>query len=943
MLLSLSFKFSDAQVNLSQGLVAYYPFNGNTNDASGNGNNAVNNGATLTTDQWGNSNSAYLFNGTSNYMSVANNATLQLTSVTLCARVKPNAFYPGLCYNNSIFDRGNGGFNPGSFSLVYTPTLNQNPQNYCITPDTLFQNYRINVNISATPSLNCITPANAIPYVTTNQWDCVIGVYDNSTSTGSIYVNGVFRYSYTYPAGMGGINNNTLYIGGTTNPTYPYYVNGVLDELRIYNRALNMQEIDSLCNYNPNPVLPDTVVAEYSYNYPNTCDSTLIQFSDLSYAINSNIVSWNWNFGDGNTSILQNPLHDYLNAGTYTVTLITTNNLSHSDTFALTVTVIENALSITANAAPAVLCYGNSTVLSGNGSVSYIWTGGVNNGVAFSPLGSGTYTVTGTDANGCTATSAVTVTVNPLPLVIANAAPLAVCPGGQSTLSGTGGISYVWSGGAVNGVAFTPLVTNTYTVTGTDANGCTNSSSVTITVNAVPNIMANANPSMVCSGSSTTLYGSGGVSYLWSGGVLNGNAFIPAANANYTVTGTDANGCSNTSAVNITVVSPPNISGNAQPAMLCAGSQTTLNGSGGVSYTWSGGVINANPFTPQVSGIYTVTGADANACTATATVLITVNPLPNILASANPAAVCPGNTTTLNGSGGITYSWSGGIVNGVPFVPLPNTNYTVTGTDANGCTNTSAISIALNPPILVQISPDHPQLCAGDTVHLTATGGLTYSWANIAGLDQYTGAQVSAFPAVTSTYTVNATDVNGCTGSTTIVINVSDNIDVAATKTSNAECEQNMIQLTAQGAQKYEWKPANLLSNAHASTTNAYIVQTTTFYVTGTSGYCTNTDSITVNYYNNDETGIIIPNAFSPNGDGLNDCLKVLHAANFKNFFFTIYNRWGEKVFETKDPGACWNGTYKELPAPSDTYYYYLKAESICGKLFKKGDITIIR
>jgi gliding motility-associated-like protein len=68
-----------------------------------------------------------------------------------------------------------------------------------------------------------------------------------------------------------------------------------------------------------------------------------------------------------------------------------------------------------------------------------------------------------------------------------------------------------------------------------------------------------------------------------------------------------------------------------------------------------------------------------------------------------------------------------------------------------------------------------------------------------------------------------------------------------------------------------------------------------------------------------------------------------LHAANFKNFFFTIYNRWGEKVFETKDPGACWNGTYKELPAPSDTYYYYLKAESICGKLFKKGDITIIR
>lgn len=82
-----------SQVNLSQGLVAYYPFSGNTLDASGNNNNATNFGATLTADQWGNPNSAYLFNGISDYMSVANNATLQMTSITLCARVKPNAFY----------------------------------------------------------------------------------------------------------------------------------------------------------------------------------------------------------------------------------------------------------------------------------------------------------------------------------------------------------------------------------------------------------------------------------------------------------------------------------------------------------------------------------------------------------------------------------------------------------------------------------------------------------------------------------------------------------------------------------------------------------------------------------------------------------------------------------------------------------------------------------
>jgi hypothetical protein len=237
-----------AQINLNAGLVAYLPFNGNTLDMSGNGNHATNFGAALATDQWGNLNSAYNFNGFSNWMEIVNAPTLQMSSITLCARVKPNAFYSGLCYNNSIIDRGNGGLNPGSFSLIYTPSLNQNPATYCFIPDSLHESYRINVHNSAPASLSCITPINAPPYVATNQWDCVLGVFNDTTQIASIYVNGVFRYSFNYASGIGGVNNSTLFIGGTTNPTYPYYVNGILDEIRIYNRALTTQEIDSVCN-----------------------------------------------------------------------------------------------------------------------------------------------------------------------------------------------------------------------------------------------------------------------------------------------------------------------------------------------------------------------------------------------------------------------------------------------------------------------------------------------------------------------------------------------------------------------------------------------------------------------------------------------------------------------------------------------------------------------
>ncbi len=395
--------------------------------------------------------------------------------------------------------------------------------------------------------------------------------------------------------------------------------------------------------------------------------------------------------------------------------------------------------------------------------------------------------------------------------------------------------------------------------------------------------------------------------------------------------------------VTVNVIPIPNILGNATPPMLCPGAQTTLTGSGGISYTWSGGVINGIPFTPVTTSTYTVIGTDANGCSNTSSITVTVNSLPIINANASPPSVCPGGSTTVIGSGGVSYVWSGGVTNGVPFVPLANGTYTVIGTDANGCTNTSSVTITLNPEIPISVVPNDPIICKGDSVQLTASGAASYLWTNTPGLSTYAGASVWAYPNISTTYTVTGTDANGCTGTATVSINISDGIDVQVTKNKDAECEINIIQLQASGAQNYSWTPANLVSNPTAPITNATVLVTTTFYVTGTTGSCVDTDSITVYYYNNDETGIIIPNAFSPNDDGLNDCLRIVHNANFKKYYFTIYNRWGEKVYETDNPNDCWNGEHKNELAPLSTYYYYLKAETICGKIFRKGDITLLR
>ena len=517
---------------------------------------------------------------------------------------------------------------------------------------------------------------------------------------------------------------------------------------------------------------------------------------------------------------------------TYTVTGTDGNGCNNT----ASVNVIVNSLpTVSANSSSSAVCTGNSVTLTGSGATTYTWTGGINDGISFVPNGTDTYTVTGTDNLGCVNTASVGVTVNALPTVTASSSSSAVCSGNSVTLTGGGATTYSWTGGINDGVSFVPSGSDTYTVTGTDNNGCNNTASVSVTVNSLPTVTANATSSAVCAGNSVILTGGGATTYSWTGGVNDGVSFVPSGTDSYTVTGTDNNGCNNTASVSVTVNTLPTVTASSSSSAVCAGNSVTLNGGGATTYTWTGGVNDGVSFVPSGTDTYTVTGTDINGCNNTASVSVTVNVLPTVTASSSSSAVCTGNSVTLNGGGATSYSWTGGVNDGVSFVPNGTDTYTVTGTDGNGCSNTASVNVTVNALPTVAANTSSSAICAGNSVTLTGSGATTYSWTG--GVND----GVSFVPSGTATYTVTGTDGNGCSNTASVSVIVNALPTVTANASSAAVCTGNSVTLTGGGATTYSWTGG--VNDGVSFVPSG----TDTYTVTGTDGNgCSNTASVSI-------------------------------------------------------------------------------------------------
>ncbi len=299
------------------------------------------------------------------------------------------------------------------------------------------------------------------------------------------------------------------------------------------------------------------------------------------------------------------------------------------------------------------------------------------------------------------------LTTSCIPPAAPTASNKTICYGNTASLSSSGTGILGWYNMATGGTYIggsanytTPALFSDATYYAQDSTCAASATrkAVVVKVNSLPTVTANSNAASVCAGTSVTLTGGGAASYTWTGGVSDGISFIPSSNNTYTVTGTDVNNCSNTDTiiVNVNTLPTPTVTANSSANTLCAGNPVTLTGSGAASYTWTNGVIDGMAFVPSSPYSYTVIGTNGNNCFNTATINIHVNSLPVVIANASTGTICKGSSATLTGSGANTYSWTGGVMEGISFIPSSTDTYTVTGTDANNCSNTAAITVNID-------------------------------------------------------------------------------------------------------------------------------------------------------------------------------------------------------------------------------------------------------
>jgi len=525
-------------------------------------------------------------------------------------------------------------------------------------------------------------------------------------------------------------------------------------------------------------------------------------------------VSYSWDNGLGS-----NAAATVTAAGTYTVTVTGSNGCTATQSITITADKGDAVAGITNNTGTTILnCTTSSISLTATGNGTYTWSHGLGSGANVTVNAAGTYTVTLTASNGCTDEATITITENrtPPPAAITNntGGTVLTCAVPSISLTATGGGTYAWNNGMGDNAAITVTTPATYTVTVTGSNGCTATSSVTITENRTLPSAGITNPpttELTCTTQSISLTATGGGTYAWSHSLGSGATVAVSVPATYTVTVRGTNGCEATANLQITenkILPIAGITNNSNPVttvLTCTEPSISLTATGGGTYLWSGGLgTNANA-TVTAPATYTVTVTAPNGCIATESIAITENKVfPTAVITNTPAVTeltCTLLSINLTASGGVTYAWSNGSTNASIDVTAPGT-YTVTAKAANGCTATKNITITenKNPPVvgITNNTGETKLTCTLLSISLTATGGGTYTWSNGA-----TGASLNV--TAPGTYTVTVKAPNECTNTASVTITESK--DIPTVTVANADiCLGAEATLTASGdANSYTW------------------------------------------------------------------------------------------------------------------------------------------
>ncbi|MES2132737.1 MAG: LamG-like jellyroll fold domain-containing protein [Bacteroidota bacterium] len=535
-----------------------------------------------------------------------------------------------------------------------------------------------------------------------------------------------------------------------------------------------------------------------------------------------------------------------LTAGVKTVTVTDANGCTTTNT----VTITQPAAALTAtqtqtNATCVIPAMAAVSASGGTLPYTYLWSPSGGNASTSTTVTAGNYTCTVTDANNCSLANPFAITANTVAPVVAVSGNTVICDGASSVLTASGANTYTWSTGATTTtISVNPSSTTNYSVTGTNTvNGCTQLMTYMLTVNPNPTVTATPSSTVICSSQSATLTAGGATSYTWSTGSNTSSIVVtPSITTTYTLNGDFATGCSNTTSVSITVVNTPTVTVASSNSVICSGATSTLTASGAITYSWSTGATgNTITVNPATSATYTVNGMVLAGCNSNGTTSITVNPLPTLTITASQSSVCAGNTSTLTAGGATTYTWSTAAISPTISVsPSTVSIYTVTATDVNGCVNTKTQTISIYPTPLMNVSSSTASVCTGFSSTLTASGVSTYTWSTGSN-----SAVVSVSPVTNTTYTVNGTDVNGCTTNTNIAIGISATPTLVTVPGATAVCEGSSVDLSVSGAVSYLWSTGSTNSSITVSPPAS-----TMYSVTGTNGAgCNASTTVSVTIY----------------------------------------------------------------------------------------------
>ncbi len=731
---------------------------------------------------------------------------------------------------------------------------------------------------------------------------------DFTTSDTVLCDNGVVTYQSNVNSNVGALQYEWQFPGGTPatssfpNTSVTYTTPGSYTATLVVTNGRCRDSITKTSSI----TIADTPIPDFAFSPSTGCEPQSINFSDASSVMLGNIEQWFWDFGTGDTAIVRNPSYTFEQAGTYTVSLTVWSSWGCENTSSQDITIL--ALPTADAGLDQQLCIGETVSLQASGSGTYQWSPatGLSCTTCANPEASPTlstdYILTVTGANGCTDRDTVNVDVIPFPVPSLNlTGPNTVCAGDFVQLnasSNNAGVIFYWDESregltcyenCFNPLAY-PEVTTTYVVTAVGQGGCSRMDSITVEV-------------------------------------INNTAELAGIDRT-----------------------------------ICRGESVTLSIQGGFNPSWSpfDGLSCINCPTPEASPeettTYMVEVTTADGCLATDSVQITVMDIDDIDAGADQT-ICLGDAVELNADGKGVISWS-------PASSLSATDIlNPTATPATTTTYTFLVTndlcelednVTINVRERAEISATGDVICLGDTTELMASGVAdSYTWTSPNDPMPINGPRATVYPEETTTYTVIGS-LGNCIPDTTeveVFVNPLPEIEVQETVSYFLGADPVQLEAVASGGSgggySYSWSPPDGLSCVTCPDPLA-MPDTMMIYdiaVMDSEG-CRTVEQVRLLLKEEcEEELIIVPNAFTPNGDGLNDLLFVRGSVLSTVNLFRIYDRWGAMVFETENIREGWDGTFKGQALNPGVFVYYVEAPCPLdgSRILKKGNITLLR